>query len=576
MKVQRFLNNYGFIIFFILGFINLWPYLPAVTWITESLACLFFLFWMFVQVSTHPKKPLRGDIYLLGILLLAFLGGLHLIFNTKNYSSPHLSWILFFVMAALSRLTYLSEQPVSRQKESLLSALFYLGLIQVLFSVFYSLEFVDKYIDWIQSFPLWFPHLPKTEFASGTMFQKNHFSSILLIFAVILSYFHAQGTKKNYVIWMGFVGCAYYLAQSASRLVLVQLIFILGLTALRSQLNGKDFRQFKKFSFFFLIAIAFQIILSFTATRNEQSALQRLQGASHSDYRWTLWSQAWDLINKEPLQGSGIGTFAMARTENLAFSPLQDESLSSEMYHHSHNWILQILIDHGWIVGSLLILLFCYLMLAAFKNSLKEESAWTLWLSAWILFVHSFTEYPLWYLSFFMLLVFCLNFCLPQKRLWSISFRYRPLIQMSVIALIGFSAVTLYQYVGLATSYYQKDSPPLQFSAGSKNPMLKPMADFYQFVMKTDLNDENLKEKLDLCEKVKSARPVEYVYFKCSILFALDGNIPEALEQLQASYHMFPQSAQKMFVWISQPNIPKDPRLEVLRFRLQQMIMTGT
>ncbi len=576
MKVQGLLNKYGFIIFFILGFINLWPYLPAVTWISESIACLFLLFWIFVQVSIHQRKPLQADLYFLGLLILALLGLLHLIFKTNPYLSTHLSWILFFFLAALFRLICFFEDKEPLQKQRLLSALFFLGFTQVLFSFFYSLGFVDLYVDWSQNFPLWIPHLPKTEFASGTMFQKNHFSSVLLIFAVVLSYFQAQKIKKSFVLWLGLVGCAYFLAQSASRLALFQLIFILGFMALRSQLKGKDFRQFKSFSFFFLIAVVFQIVLSFTATKNEQSALQRLQSISSSDYRWTLWTQAWDLINKEPLLGSGIGTFALARTENLAFVPLQDKSLSSEMYHHSHMWILQILIDHGWIVGSCLILLFLYLMAIAFMNSLKDDADWALWLCAWVLFIHSFTEYPLWYLSFFMLFIFCFNFCLPRKKTWVISFRFRPLVQALIITLISFSTLTLYQYVGLMAAYYQKDSQASDYVPGTKNPMLKPWADFYQFVMKTDLNEENLNEKIHLCEKVKTSRPVEYVYFKCSVLYALTGNIPEALEQLQAPYHMYPQSAQRMYIWISQPNLPKDPRLEVLKFRLQQMIMTGT
>ena len=461
-------------------------------------------------------------------------------------------------------------------KSRLVASIAIIGTIQIFYSVLFSLDITNAYANWVQNYPLWIPHIPKTDIVSGTIFQKNHFSTLLILFSIVLCNLISQNKIKIFLAWIGFGTCAFFLAQGASRLVLIQLIAILILMAVRSLIAGKPFRPLKIYSLFFAVAVSFQIIFSIFSETEEHSAIQRFQNNSLTDYRWTLWSQSWDQILKNPFTGSGIGQFAKNRTETQAFLPLENINLSSEMYHHSHMWILQILMEHGLILGGILIVLLLGLLATAFKNSIQRENDWALWLSAWVIFIHSFTEYPLWYVSFFMLFFFCLSLVLPNGKTWQLHPRFRLVIQTAVLALVIGSCVTIYQYINLMGAYYQKNRPSAQPTPGINNPLLEPVAEFYKLVMTAELNDIDLAEKIKLCERVKSARPVEYVFFKCSIFYAYSGNIPAALDQLQSAYHMYPQSAHKIYTWISQPNIEKDPRLEVLKFRLKQMILSGT
>lgn len=244
----------------------------------------------------------------------------------------------------------------------------------------------------------------------------------------------------------------------------------------------------------------FQIFVSINSSHQDQSALQRMEKISESDYRWKLWSQAWGLIQKNPFAGAGIGSYAQIRTESQTWIPLENSNLTADMYHHSHMWILQLLIDHGIFIGGLLIFLVCFLMYRSFRIALQKDLDWILWLFAWVIFVHSFTEYPLWYISFFMLFFFCLSFLLPSKEIWNFSSRLRMPLQIIMAGALFFAGLTLYQYTHLIDAYYHQNlsGPPVP---GQNNPLLAHFADFYEFSMLTELNEDQLGEKIKLCEK---------------------------------------------------------------------------
>lgn len=121
-----------------------------------------------------------------------------------------------------------------------------------------------------------------------------------------------------------------------------------------------------------------------------------LAEADLSSYRIAIWSDALQLIARNPWVGVGFGEFNFAWTlsPNSARSPL--------LFDHCHNLPLQLLVELGIPLGGLVF----GLLLLAFRQG--QQRTWLVqgndavvgracWMMVVMIGMHSMLEYPLWY-----------------------------------------------------------------------------------------------------------------------------------------------------------------------------------
>jgi O-antigen ligase len=137
-----------------------------------------------------------------------------------------------------------------------------------------------------------------------------------------------------------------------------------------------------------------------------------------SDSRLVLWSIAANGIQNLPLLGYGVSTFSQFMVESVAYLPVHDTGLA----HHTHNTVLQLILDVGLLAVGLtgvIMCVHCIKAIPAWRPSLERVVAFA---GIATLLVHSMLEFPLWYLHFWIVFVWLvamldpLVFELPNRR----------------------------------------------------------------------------------------------------------------------------------------------------------------
>lgn len=128
----------------------------------------------------------------------------------------------------------------------------------------------------------------------------------------------------------------------------------------------------------------------------------RLQsGSDISSSRFGIWANALSLLKAHWLTGVGWGEFNFAWT----LTPFPGRPVA--FFDHSHNLVLQLLVELGVPLGGLVLLLLLYgygrLVRPAIRPTLdvSSPSRMALYIVS-LLLVHSMLEYPLWYAYFLL------------------------------------------------------------------------------------------------------------------------------------------------------------------------------
>lgn len=237
----------------------------------------------------------------------------------------------------------------------------------------------------------------------GHFGQRNHYSHYLswAIFATIYL-FHQR--RINIAI---FSVCMIYLCFgitiSGSRSVFLYFITAIIISAI--MLLSKQKAQMKMF-ILILMATITMLILQFgwsnvhSSKFSTQSGLQRLENinSGNNERRYTEWQKAWIIFKNHPIIGVGWNQFAKNSMELQQQFP--DAPTNAGLFTNCHNIILQLGAETG-VIGILLLLLpilqVCYKM---FKNQQYRSEYTIILCMIGTTFMHSMTEYPLWYLYF--------------------------------------------------------------------------------------------------------------------------------------------------------------------------------
>lgn len=135
-----------------------------------------------------------------------------------------------------------------------------------------------------------------------------------------------------------------------------------------------------------------------------------------SSSRFGIWANTLSLIAKQPWTGVGWGEFNFAWT----LTPFPNRPVA--FFDHTHNIVLQLLVELGVPLASLVLGLLAWSMWRAAAAAWRAEpGALSVALrSSWVMLslvaLHSQFEYPLWYAYFLLPSAFMLGLCLGKAR----------------------------------------------------------------------------------------------------------------------------------------------------------------
>lgn len=251
--------------------------------------------------------------------------------------------------------------------------------------------------------------------AVGNLRQPNHLATLLL-WSIVAS------------VWLGSSGVGpRLLAMATSTFMLFGLV----LTASRTGMIGVamlalwgvvDRRLRKPHRVLLwltpLMYVAFWLAAAGVGGGGDTGAFHgdtQLHRSDISSSRFAIWSNTLSLIAAHPWFGVGWGEF------NFAWSLTPFPNRPTAFFDHTHNLPLQLAVELGLPLATLILALLAYALWSAFKaaRDADEDSAWLrpAFLMVLMIAVHSQLEYPLWYAYFLLPTAFVWGLCLgaPAK-----------------------------------------------------------------------------------------------------------------------------------------------------------------
>ena len=146
-----------------------------------------------------------------------------------------------------------------------------------------------------------------------------------------------------------------------------------------------------------------------------------------SSSRWGIWSNTLALIRMHPWAGVGFGEFNFAWT----LTPFPGRPVA--FFDHTHNLILQFVVELGIPLATVVLALLGYALVLALRGALRRDAdadadaapdaappgqallrpaAFAMVL---LIVVHSLLEYPLWYAYFLLPAAFAFGLCLGRR-----------------------------------------------------------------------------------------------------------------------------------------------------------------
>lgn len=299
--------------------------------------------------------------------------------------------------------------------------------------------------------------------AVGNVRQPNHLSSVLvwaLVAAVPLAEPLLQGGRRwlrqaACLAVMGLLVWAVVLSGSRTGGLSMLVLALWGLVDRR--LGG--FLRLALLAMPVLYGLAWWGMDAWAAAGHTLSSTEHLragfEGGDISSSRFRIWSDTLALIAQQPWLGVGFGEF------NFAWSLTALPNRPVAFFDHTHNLPLQLLVELGVPLGTLvLVLLLTALGQAAWRawrdtNPVTATGARAAVMVVLMIGLHSLLEYPLWFAYFLLPTAWAWGLALRQpnlaRRPWVRSPAQWPTLAGGVmLALVLFAT---YEYLRVAAIY---------------------------------------------------------------------------------------------------------------------------
>lgn len=539
---------------FFLGIMMVIPFLqpvraePLTPFYSEWLAIVLGLGAGVVLLASSVWEKLfapRIALYLLGLIALI---AIQYIFLKPTYMAQALLPMLYLAWATLLTVlvTWLRERL---GLETVLCSFAYFiligGLLHALFGVFQYLG-VYGWLDWI---------IEKRKIVNitGNMGQQNHFATHIMLATLALFYiFTLRRISWSLTIFL-LVLFTFVLALSGSRSVILYAIgaFVLSLLGYRKTNNSTHAQLVWLTGLLLALFLLYQYSLPWlnewlketlakfgfdTGHLEVLTAAQR-GAVSGIEQRLVEWHKAWLMFLSAPLLGIGIGNYGWHSFILHGLPEFATASPKSELYHHAHNFFLEVLAELG-AIGMLLLLL---LLVTWFKQFLRNQMNLEIWFIAAVLltlFIHGNLEYPYWYSYFLGILVVFL--ALGDTRKIQIFFTLKlgqVAAAASLFLLYAILAITLIGYrqltnVNTLILLQSPEQAARTLQTVSKNPLLTPWAES-EMAAHGGLDKKNVGRQVDMTTRVVRHQPDHIKVHQQIVYLALAGRNSDALSLLK-------------------------------------------
>lgn len=335
--------------------------------------------------------------------------------------------------------------------------------------------------------------------AGGNLRQPNHLSSLLLWSMVALVWLHDRHAERpaanappqsrlRVLTAVAFVALTATIVLTASRTGTVCVVLL--------ALWGVLDRHLSPFSRRLLWAAPVVYAFSWWGLAEWSHAQgqafagdAQLHKSDLSSSRFAIWSNALVLLKENPWFGVGWGEFNFAWT----LTPFPDRPTA--FFDHTHNLPLNLLVELGIPLGTLVLALLTWSLWKAFvacriapqPHSTMVRAAFVMVL---MMVVHSMLEYPLWYAYFLLPTAFALGVCLghstppeppaaadPTASPWP-----RRVLMGASLALVLGTAFSVFDYLKVTRifSVDDDDTTPLSYriAEGQKSVFFAHHADY--------------------------------------------------------------------------------------------------
>ena len=414
----------------------------------------------------------------------------------------------------------------------------------------------------------------------GNLAQPNHFANYIALGLVSLGLLHRQHRLKAGYVALLAVPLLFTMTLSGSRSSWLYLLLMSGL-AWWWQRRDAGFAGLLRYCLLLVAgfgAMHLVVQLPFMAgaagAGADVNTLQRMFGDSASgSVRLMLWYEAGTIFMQSPWLGAGLGQFAW---QHFQLTPLLYPGAMTGMYNNAHNLVLQLAAETG-VVGVLALLGSLGAWLYGLRRAPMDAAHWWGYAATGVLAIHSLLEYPLWY-TYFVAVAAVLLGALDQTRY---RLELRNAGRLSVAAMLVLGLMTLVQ---LRDGYRQLEQivriSPASADAVQRardglvalhgGSLLTPYAELFMGAM-IEVNDEHLREKLDLNTRVMRFIPMNRVVYRQALLLAQDGQQEQARAVLEQAFWSFPSELAAVR-WLIAGLAEKDPAhfSALLEFALQK------
>lgn len=303
--------------------------------------------------------------------------------------------------------------------------------------------------------------------AVGNLRQPNHLSSLALwSAAAVVPLLEGRRLRQGTAAAL-FAAIVFSVELSASRTGTIGVLVLAGWGLLDSRLSR--FTRVMLVSSVAVYALGW-LFMSWWAHANHHTfgAEARLGESDVSGSRFGIWSNTWTLIKANPWTGVGFGEF------NFAWTLTPFPSRPTAFFDHTHNIVLQLLVELGLPLGGLIVVLLALALWQAFRRSAAVECERgvgfrTAFVMVLLMAIHSQLEYPLWYAYFLLPTAWFWGYCLgaakgalaDERAAPSATSRAMPVVAGALM--IAGSAVAFQQYMSVSRIFEpESDKRPLE------------------------------------------------------------------------------------------------------------------
>jgi O-antigen ligase len=392
----------------------------------------------------------------------------------------------------------------------------------------------------------------------GNLAQPNNFANYVTLAVASIAYLHARGSLHGAMAAVFAAAFLFVLTLTGSRSPWLYLGALAALALFwHRRLGGADRKRLCVFTLWLIpgfVAMQWLAALPFMLPKQGllvTSADRLFDMATGIGVRLQLAGEAWTMFLGAPLLGIGWGQFAWHHFLLQAADPAAGVP---GVFNHAHNVVMQLLAETG-IVGALFVTAAVVLWLVDLRKVERNPEWWWLLALLAVISIHSMVEYPLWY-SNFLGIAALLAGAGAHSFITLRAVRIARGAAAAALALGWLNVVMvvpayrdferlLFGSEKRAMAAYDGGAFVRQLMQVHRDPILQPYLEV-AVSLGIAVNEEELRQKLDLNQRVMRLAPGHSAVYRQAMLLALAGEREAALTQLSRSIEVYPAELPRM------------------------------